>query len=345
MALADRVVAAWYAPRATPLALALAPLAGVYRAAVAARRALYARGVLRSERLPVPVVVVGNLTVGGSGKTPLAIAIAQALASRGWRPGFVSRGYGRDDGAARRVSPGDDPGRTGDEALLLAATGLPVAVGDRRADAARLLLAPGNSCDVVIADDGMQHYALVRDVEIAAVDDARGFGNGRMLPAGPLREPVSRLDEVAAVVRLVDAAAWRATGDARETMMAHEPLRWRNLADPSRVESPSGFRPEAAWAIAGTANPARFFALVATLGIDARTRAFPDHHRFTATDLDLPDARAILMTAKDAVKCTRFADPRCWALDIRARIDPALVDRIEEILRWTRSSLTSSSAR
>ena len=345
MAFADRVVSAWYAPQATPLALALAPLAGIFRVVVAARRSLYARGWLRTERLGVPVVVVGNLAAGGSGKTPLAIAIAEALAARGWRPGFVSRGYGREGSEARIVSSGDDPGRSGDEALLLAATGFPVAVGARRADAARLLLAQASRCDVVVADDGLQHYALARDVEIAAVDSTRGFGNGRMIPSGPLREPASRLDEVTAVVRLVDAGAWRATGDARETLMAHEPLRWRNLADPSRVESPSDFRPEAAWAIAGTANPARFFALVAALGIGATTRAFPDHHRFVAADLDLPDARAILMTAKDAVKCARFADPRCWALDIRARIDPALVDRIEEILRWTRSSLTSSSAR
>lgn len=333
MALADRVASSWYADRATPLALALAPLAGVYRIAVAARRAAYAAGMLRSARLPVPVVVVGNLTAGGSGKTPLAIAIAGALAARGWHPGFVSRGYGRDGAAPRVVSLGDDPEQAGDEPLLLAAAGHPVAVGRRRADAARLLLAHAPRCDVVIADDGLQHYALARDVEIAAIDASRGFGNGRMLPAGPLREPASRLTEVDAVVRLVDAAAWRATGDARETLMAHVPEGWRNLADPARTEPAASFRPDGAWAIAGTAHPARFFALVDALGIRARTRAFPDHHRFVAADLDLPEARTILMTAKDAVKCARFADPRCWALDIRARIDPALVDRIEGILR------------
>lgn len=333
MALADRVASSWYADRATPLALALAPLSGIYRMAVAARRALYAAGVLRTARLPVPVVVVGNLTAGGSGKTPLAIAIADALAARGWHPGFVSRGYGRDGAAPRVVSLGDDPEQAGDEPLLLAAAGHPVAVGRRRADAARLLLAHDPRCDVVIADDGLQHYALGRDVEIAAIDASRGFGNARMLPAGPMREPVSRLAEVDAVVRLVDAAAWRETGDARETLMAHVPDVWRNLADPARTEPPASFRPDGAWAIAGTAHPARFFALVDALGIRARTRAFPDHHCFVAADLDLPDARTILMTAKDAVKCARFADPRCWALDIRARIDPALVDRIEGILR------------
>ncbi|HET9340200.1 MAG TPA: tetraacyldisaccharide 4'-kinase [Casimicrobiaceae bacterium] len=345
MASSDRVLAAWYARRPTALAVALAPLSGVFAAAVAARRALYRHGMLRVERVRAPVVVVGNVTAGGSGKTPLAIALAGALAERGWHPGFVSRGYGRRSAEARIVRPGDAPDDVGDEPLLLAATGRPVAIGRRRVEAARRLLDTEPGCDRVIADDGLQHYQLARDVEIAAVDDDRALGNGLMLPAGPLREPPSRLRDVDAVVRLVAGDAWRAAEDPRETLMAHEPVRWRNLADPARHEDPATFRPEAAWAIAGTANPQRFFALVARLGIDARTRAFPDHHRYVAGDLALPGARAILMTAKDAVKCARWADERCWVLDIRARIDPALVDRIEEKLTWTPSSSRSSSAR
>lgn len=344
MAAADRVLATWYARRPTALAVALAPLAGVYAAAVAARRALYRHGILTAERVRAPVVVVGNLTAGGSGKTPLAIALADALSSRGWHPGFVSRGYGRRASDARIVHPTDAADDVGDEPLLLAATGRPVAIGRRRAAAARLLLATAPDCDIVIADDGLQHYALARDVEIAAIDGERALGNGWMLPAGPLREPRSRLDDVDAIVRLVASEAWRPTGDAHGTLMAHEPVAWRNLARPGRTEDPATFRPASAWAIAGTANPQRFFALVAKLGIDARTRAFPDHHRYTAADLALPDAQAILMTAKDAVKCLRWADERFWALDIRARIDPALVDRIEERLKWTPSSSRSSSA-
>jgi tetraacyldisaccharide 4'-kinase len=344
MASADRVVAAWYARGPTPLAIALAPLAAVYAAAVAARRALYRAGVLRAARVRAPVVVVGNLAAGGAGKTPLAIAIADALAARGWHPGFVSRGYGRRTGDVRLVHAGDDPDDVGDEPLLLAATGRPVAVGADRVAAARRLLDADPACDVVVADDGLQHYALARDVEVAAIDASRGLGNGWMLPAGPLREPASRLRDVDAVVRLVPRDAWRTTGDARDTLMAHEPLRWRNLADPARVEDPSTFRPARAFAIAGTAHPRRFFDLVAALGIEARTRAFADHHRYAPADLALPEAGAILMTAKDAVKCVRFADARCWALDIRTRVDPALVDRIEEKLRWTRSSSRSSSA-
>jgi tetraacyldisaccharide 4'-kinase len=338
------MLAAWYAPRTTALAAALVPASGLYAAAVAARRWLYRRGVLASERVRAPVVVVGNVSAGGSGKTPLAIALADALASRGWHPGFVSRGYGRTADASRLVSRGDDPALVGDEPLLLAATGRTVAVGRRRAEAARLLLDADRDCDIVVADDGLQHYALARDVEIVAIDEARGFGNGRMLPAGPLREPPARLAEADAIVRLVDAAAWRVTGDAHDTLMAHEPVRWRNLADPTLAADPATFRPAGAWAIAGTANPARFFSMVRALGIDVRTRAFPDHHRYGAPDLALPGAEAILMTAKDGVKCTAFADRRCWALDIRARIDPSLVDRIEEILKWTPSSSRSSSA-
>lgn len=344
MPFADRLVAAWYAPGLTLLAAVLSPLSALYAAGIAARRSLYRSGLLRATRVRVPVVVVGNLVAGGSGKTPLAIALAEALAARGWHPGLVSRGYGRRGDAPRIVAPGDDPSIAGDEPLLLAATGCPVAVGRRRADAARLLLDAAPACDVIVADDGLQHYALARDVEVAAVDQARGFGNGLMLPAGPLREPRARLAEVDAVVRLVDAHAWRAAGDGRESLMAHEPVRWRNLAEPARVESPATFRPSAAWAVAGTANPGRFFALVRALGIDARTRAYPDHHPFVAGDLALPGAEAILMTAKDAVKCRAFADPRAWALEIRARIDPALVDLIEEKLRWTRNCSRSSSA-
>lgn len=345
MTFADRLVDAWYSPRMAPLATALAPLSAIYAGVVGARRALYRLGVLRATRVRVPVVVVGNLTVGGSGKTPLAIAIADALAARGWHPGFVSRGYGRRTDAARVVSRDDAADDVGDEPLLLAASGRTVAVGRHRAEAAALLLDADRACDVVVADDGLQHYALARDVEVVAVDDARGFGNGWMLPAGPLREPRSRLFEVDAIVRLVAADAWRATGDARDTLMAHEPVRWRNLADPARSADPATFRPASAWAIAGTANPARFFALLRGLGVDARTRAFPDHHRYAPGDLALPDAKAVLMTAKDAVKCTDLADARFWALDIRARIDPSLVDSIEEKLTWTPNCSKSSSAR
>lgn len=334
MNLRDRLVASWYAASPTPLAITLSPLASLFRAIVALRRALYRAGVLRSARLPVPVVVVGNLTAGGAGKTPLTIALAQALAAAGRRPGLVSRGYGGSFSGAREVRGDDDPAEVGDEPLLLAATGHPTFVGRDRAAAARALLAAHAECDAIVCDDALQHYALARDVEIAVVDGSRGLGNGRMLPAGPLREPVARLNEVDAVVRLVDVPEAPASvpHGARETTMTHEVSGWRNLAEPHRAVDPEAWRGRRVHAIAGIGHPQRFFRLLASLGVDAVPHAFDDHHRFTPGDLELADADVIVMTAKDAVKCASFADERCHALDIRARIDPALVALVLERL-------------
>jgi tetraacyldisaccharide 4'-kinase len=204
MKLAERLVATWYAPRVTPLAALLWPLSLLFRIVVAVRRGLYGAGILRSQRLPVPVIVVGNITVGGVGKTPLTRALAEHLSQRGFKPGIVSRGYGGTSVAPRAVAPGDDPKVVGDEPLLLAETGLPVWIGHNRAGAGRGLIRANPSCDVIVADDGLQHYALARAMEIAVIDASREFGNGLMLPAGPLREPVSRLRDVDAVVLKVE---------------------------------------------------------------------------------------------------------------------------------------------
>jgi len=310
------------------------PLSWLFALAAALRRTLYRRGVLASSRVPVPVVVVGNVTVGGTGKTPLVIALASALAEHGRRPGIVSRGHGAAAGVPREVAPADDPAEVGDEPLLLAAAGAPVVVARDRVAAARALLATHPSCDVILADDGLQHYALARDVEIVVVDGSRGFGNGRLLPAGPLREPRWRADAADAIVTLVtpDAPCERATAAAagRRTTMTHEPVGWRNLADPSRRVDPSAWPRGTVHAVAGTGNPQRFFDLLARMGVDAVPHAFPDHHAFVPADLDFAGASAIVMTAKDAVKCSRFADARLHALDIRAVIDPALVALILE---------------
>jgi len=334
MTIADRLVAAWYSPQLTLLTAALTPLSVVFRTAVRLRRALYRGGMLRVQRLPVPIVIVGNITVGGSGKTPLTIALARALAERGWRPGIVSGGYGGAGGAPRAVVAGSTPDQVGDEPVLLARTGLPVWVGHDRPAAARALIAAHRECNVLIADDGLQHYAMQRAVEIAVVDASRGLGNGFMLPAGPLREPASRLDEVDAVVRL-EAAAQSPAGrmSMRESTMSLVGDSFVRVDAAGLVAGAASFHGADIHALAGIGNPERFFEHLRSLGIDAACHAFPDHHRFTAADLALPGAGAILMTEKDAVKCVAFANDRCWALPVRAVIDASLVTLIEEKLR------------
>jgi tetraacyldisaccharide 4'-kinase len=334
MSLADRVVAAWYAPRLTPLAAALWPASVVFRGVVAVRRALFRAGVLRSQRLPVPVVVVGNITAGGAGKTPLTGALAEGLRQRGLHPGIVSRGHGGSARGPRAVAPGDDAREVGDEPLIHAAAGFPVWVGRDRVAAARGLLAANPACDVLLSDDGLQHYRLARTIEIVVVDAARGFGNGLPLPAGPLRERESRLATVDAVVRLVARDAPRPpAADGRATLMAYEPLPWRNLVDATVVADPDSWRGRAVHAVAGIAHPRRFFDLLRTLGISAIPHPLPDHHVFVAADIAYPDAAAILMTQKDAVKCAGLADGRCWYLPLSAVVDPALLALVENKIR------------
>jgi tetraacyldisaccharide 4'-kinase len=337
---ADHLVAAWYAPRLTALTLPLAPLAPLFGLAVAARRSLYRRGRLRALRLPVPVVVVGNITVGGAGKTPLVGALVAALAERGWRPGIVSRGHGGTNVLPRAVVAGDDVRVVGDEPLLLAATGAPVWIGHRRGAVAAALLRAHPECDVIVSDDGLQHYALARDVEIAVVDAARGLGNGRLLPAGPLREPRQRLDGVDAVVRLVPRE-WPVPPSAdggRVSAMTYEPAGWESVASPGAVADPSAWSSGEIHAVAGIGNPQRFFDAVRALGLAPVCHAFGDHHAFTPGDLAFPGASAILMTEKDAVKCTSFAGANCWFLSIRTHIDEALVTLIEGKLRGSQAA-------
>jgi tetraacyldisaccharide 4'-kinase len=286
----------------------------------------------------VPGIVVGNITVGGSGKTPLVAALAAALAQRGWRPGVVSRGYGRREDrssarGARVVTADADPTEVGDEPLLFARAGWPVAVARSRVAAARALLAAHPECNVILADDGLQHYRLARDVEIAVVDAARGSGNGWRLPAGPLREGSRRLAAVDAVVTLTsgDAAAARIPPGAFRMTLAGDAFHRVNA--PAVVASAPAFTGSDVHAVAGIGNPPRFFAQLRALGIDAIAHPFPDHHPFVAADLAIAGAKAILMTEKDAVKCSAFAGERCWYLPVVARIDPALVAWVEEKLR------------
>jgi tetraacyldisaccharide 4'-kinase len=338
MTLQERVVAAWYEPRPTLAAWLAWPLSVVFGLASRVRRAAYARGLARADRMSVPVVVVGNVTAGGSGKTPLVIALAEALRERGWRPGVVSRGHG-GRGDVREVAPDGDPAIVGDEAPIVAAAGFPMWVGRRRADAVRRLLAVHPSCNVVICDDGLQHYALARDVEIAVIDAARGLGNGLLMPAGPLREPAERLAEVDAVVHLVSGVAPREPdGSGRSTYMTHVPLPWRSVRDPAQSADAARFVGDGVHAVAGIGNPRRFFAMLRAQGLSPVEHAFADHHVFARSDFDFAGARAILMTQKDAVKCASFADERFWYLPIRAVIDPSLVTFVEHKIRGSQAA-------
>jgi len=335
VAFSDRLVAAWYAPGLTPLTATLLPLSIFVRLGMAIRRWAYRQGLLRSAALPVPVVVVGSIVIGGVGKTPLVRALGAALVRHGLRPGVVSRGYGGRSSAPRAVRFGDNPALVGDEPLLIAADALPVWIGRNRVAAARGLLAAHPECDVILADDGLQHYALRRNFEIAVIDEARGFGNGQMLPAGPLREPRSRLAHVDALVRLAagDPAAPIRDSAGRDSVMTQEPLPWRNLVRPEAVADPGAWRGGVIHAVAGIGNPARFFALLRRLGLHPVCHTFPDHHHYRREELEFHDATVILMTEKDAVKCAAFADGRYWYLPIRARIDPALIARMERAIR------------
>jgi len=280
------------------------------------RRALYALRLLQRTRAGIPVVAIGNLTVGGSGKTPLAIHVAELLRAKGWSPAIVSRGYGGTASSPRAATLASDPAEVGDEPVLMARrAGCPVWVGADRARAVAMLRQAHPECDVVVLDDGLQHYALARDLEIAVVD-ARGFGNGFLLPAGPLREPRTRLWTVDAVVAhdtdRVKGYAMRLEGD--ELHRATDARERRPVAS---------FAGQRVHAVAGIGDPQRFFRHLAGLGVQAVPHPFPDHHPFRPADLEFGDEAPVLMTEKDAVKCKRFAKPTHWILPVRAVPDPA----------------------
>ena len=331
MSFADRLVRDWYAPRVTPLTAALATIVTAVSRGRGAPTPLYRAGVFSSDRLPVPVVVIGNITVGGSGKTPLVIALVEELVARGWHPGIVSRGYRADTRMPQAVGVDAVAEMVGDEPLLLARTGRPVWIGADRPRAARALLAAHPECDVVVADDGLQHYALARDVEIAVVDASRGLGNGLPLPAGPLREPRSRLRETDAVVLLGGAVTGAFGREFAMTFVGDRFVRVNGKGAERRRRARSGDR--VCMRSPASATRSDFSTTSRALGITASCHALPDHHRFTRADLELADATAILMTEKDAVKCTAFADDRCWALPIKAAVDPKLFALVEEKLR------------
>ena len=336
----ERLVRDWYRPALTPLTTLLLPLSWLFAAIAGGRRAVYRTGIARAALLPVPVIIVGNITAGGTGKTPLVAWLARALAAHGLHPGIVSRGHGGANAAPRAVARGDDPRQAGDEPLLLARTGVPVWIGRDRLAAARGLLRAHPGTDVLVSDDGLQHYRLPRAVEILVVDGERGFGNGALLPAGPLREPAARANAVDAIVvnggtSGAVRAAWAAAAAGRavpEFSMRLEGARFASLTDAARSASAADFRGRRVHAIAGIGNPGRFFASLRALGLDPVCHAFADHHAYAGSDLALPDAEVILMTDKDAIKCGAMADARMWTLPVEAAPAPGLIELILEKL-------------
>jgi tetraacyldisaccharide 4'-kinase len=306
-------------------------LAQVYGAAVGLRRGLYRRGWFKTRHLDIPVVVVGNLAAGGAGKTPLTLALVERLRQAGWRPGVASRGYGRAD--ARRpawVTAESTPEQGGDEPVLIARRlAVPVRVDRDRVAAVRALAAAG--CDIVVCDDGLQHYRLGRDVEIEVIDGARRYGNGRMLPAGPLREPVERgrlCDFRVVNLGQPGSHGAQSRGPAPASVGFGE---WPMQLQSRNAVPLAGGRPRPlavftglrVHAVAGIGNPQRFFDGLRGLGIGVVPHAFADHHAFSAADLEFGNDLPVLMTEKDAVKCAPFAHERCFAVPVDADLPAA----------------------
>lgn len=317
----------------TPWHAVLLPLSVLFRFVVLMRRVLFRLGLLRTVRLAVPVIVVGNISVGGTGKTPMVLWLANFLRAHGFHPGIISRGYGGHADSPVAVGAGGDPGMLGDEPVLLAMkSGCPVWVGRDRVAAGKALLQAHPECDVLLSDDGMQHYRLGRDIEIAVVDGERRFGNGFLLPAGPLRESVARLHAVDAVV--VNGGGLE-TGMKldNEFGMQLEGGVFYNLLDPARRAEAGDFRGKNVHAVAGIGNPRRFFSHLRGLGLEFEAHGFPDHHAYQPGELSYAGADALLMTEKDAVKCAGFADGRFWALAVEAVLPPDFGQTILKKLR------------
>jgi tetraacyldisaccharide 4'-kinase len=316
------------------IAWLLWPVSLAFGVSVAVRRFLYKIRIFSSTHPGIPVIVVGNLTAGGSGKTPLVLRIAEILQERGWKPGIVSRGYPGSARQPRAATIAADPAEVGDEPILLARrSGCPVWVAPDRVVACRALREQNPECDVILADDGLQHYALRRDVEICVVD-GRGFGNGFLQPAGPLREPRSRL-------RSVDAVVIQGAPDVQGYKMALEGDKLVRFTDARDVRPAKSFAGQRVHAVAGIGDPKRFFLQLARFGIKVVPHPFPDHHPLRAEDFAFGDSDPVVMTEKDAVKCKRIVagNPQAqfWVFPVAASLDPAFE-------RWLLEKLGGSKA-
>jgi tetraacyldisaccharide 4'-kinase len=302
----------WYDRAAPPWWLL--PLSLIYGAVAGARRYLYVKRLRKPVHVSLPVVVVGNLSVGGTGKTPLVCWLVARLSDFGFKPGVVTRGYGGSFGNVRLVDSFDDPRVVGDESILLARrTGAPVAIGRDRPAASQLLVNAG--CDVVVSDDGLQHYALARDCEIVVIDGDRRFGNGWLLPAGPLRETRARLSAADAIV----VNGGRALLDGAFSMRLEAKGALSLIGGAAKTLNE--FAGRSVHAVAGIGNPDRFFNMLRAHGIEVVGHALPDHAHLQAADISFADERPVLMTEKDAVKCQGIAGPHHWYVPVTASFD------------------------
>ena len=317
--------------RNTSRSLALLPASWLYRCVAASRRQAYRWGILRRERVNAPVLVIGNIFVGGTGKTPLVLWMARYLRSMGKHPGIITRGYGGQSKEWPQLVDADsDPYDVGDEPVLLAQrSGCPVVAGPDRVQAAQTLLET-YGCDVVVSDDGLQHYRLARDLEVVVIDAARGLGNGHCLPAGPLREPRRRLRSVDLLV---------ANGGPSWLTPYYFTLRISQavgIGDAGESRPLTDFAGEQAHAIAGIGNPDRFFAALGRYGIETIRHPFADHYPFAEKDVNFDDELPVFMTEKDAVKCRAYAGPRHWAVPaetvLTAETERALKARVRGAL-------------
>lgn len=314
----------------------------LYPLSLLTRRVVMQRALQQpAKTLPVPVIVVGNIFVGGTGKTPFTLWLVQSLRQVGYTPGVISRGYGRNNDRIMAVSPDASASAVGDEPLLIAQrAGCPVYVGRQRVEVANVLLNAHPDVDVIISDDGLQHYALPRQVEIILMDQ-RGVGNGWLLPAGPLREPVSRQRDftVCNVGTLSEEEELKALGVPQAgqpynmVLQCHSAQQLQNRQNEKAL---SEFVGHNILAVAGIGHPQRFFTTLKTAGLDCDTRIFPDHHVFTAEDFLHISADIILITEKDAVKCQLIdairSDPRIWVVPVKAEVNCLLQQQIVEKL-------------
>lgn len=327
MTFSERLQQAWY--QGHPALFVLTPLERLYCAVVKRKRQRFLQGQSASYRAPVPVVVVGNITVGGTGKTPMILWLIEHCRAQGLRVGVVSRGYGaRPAHFPWRVSASDTAAQAGDEPLLIVQrSGVPLVIAPERAQAVQQLLAE-QAVDVILSDDGLQHYGLARDLELVLIDAARGLGNQRCLPAGPLREPVERLQSVDAV--LLNGAEQDSDKGFAMQLQPTELVHVRSGQRQPLNHFPAG---QTMHAVAGIGHPQRFFKTLEGLNWQPIAHAFADHAEFSAQDLQFSDALPVVMTEKDAVKCRDFAGDNCWYLQVAAQPSAAFA-------RWFTEQLT-----